>query len=84
MNYYFFFFPFVLIDFKTGPQYEDKYKILKFVFESFYKNMIQLYQYNFMCKVGWSTVPKCLVRHYSESFCEGFFNETNITSVDFE
>lgn len=36
--------------------------------------MIQLCQYdNFICKVGWSTVPRCLVRHYSKSFYKFFF-----------
>ena len=28
---------------------------------------------NFMCQLGWATVPRYLVKNYSECFCEGIF-----------
>ena len=28
---------------------------------------------NCMCQLGWATVPKYLVKHYSECFCKGVF-----------
>ena len=28
---------------------------------------------NFMCQLGYATVPRYLVKHYFRCFCEGFF-----------
>ena len=39
---------------------------------------------NFMRKIGWASVPRYLVKHYFECFCEGvFLDEIDIMSMDF-
>lgn len=27
----------------------------------------------FVCQLGWTAVPRYMVRHYSECFCEGIY-----------
>lgn len=38
---------------------------------------------NFICRFGWATVPRYLIKHYSACFSEGMFKRLTLKSVDF-